>query len=139
MLEKEDLEQIKKAIETAEQNTSGEIRVHIDESCDKDAFERGVEIFHELNMHETQLRNGILIYIDFTHRKFAIVGDKGIHEHVGEEFWISTKDLMLAQFKQQNFLLGVVESVQIVGEKLSAYFSASDSNPDELSNQVTVG
>ncbi|MFY7944170.1 MAG: TPM domain-containing protein, partial [Crocinitomicaceae bacterium] len=78
MLTNQELEQVERTISEAEKKTSGEIRVHIDSFCETDPYQRGVDIFHELRMNETEERNGILIYIDFTHRKLAIVGDEGI-------------------------------------------------------------
>jgi len=139
MLSQEDLKEIEKAVSLAETKTSGEIRVHIDNKCEIDAYERGLKIFQELEMHKTKLRNGILIYLDFTNRKLAIIGDKGIHDKVGIEFWEITKTNLINQFKTENFIHGIIQSVKILGEKLEKYFPSTMSNPDELSNEVTVG
>jgi uncharacterized membrane protein len=89
-------------------------------------------------MHETKERNGILIYLDFTHRKLAIIGDVGIHEKVGNDFWEDTKTELINEFKNSNFLNGVCKSVLILSEKLANYFPDSDSNSNELSNEVTT-
>lgn len=138
MLNNEELKQIEQLISEGEQKTSGEIRVHIDNSCETDPYQRGVQVFHELKMHETKERNGILIYLDFTHRKLAIIGDVGIHEKVGNEFWENTKTELINEFKNSNFLNGVCKSVLILSEKLANYFPDSDSNSNELSNEVTT-
>jgi uncharacterized membrane protein len=138
MLNTSELKEIEKLISEAEQNTTGEIRVHIDNSCEIDPYERGVQVFHELKMHETKERNGILIYLDFTHKKLAIIGDIGIHEKVGNEFWELTKVDLINEFKSSNFLQGVCNSVTLLSEKLSSYFPNTDSNTNELSNEVTT-
>ena len=139
MLTEQELEQVERTISDVEQRTSGEIRVHIDSFCKIDPYQRGVDIFHELRMYETQERNGVLIYIDFTHRKFAIVGDEGIHKKVGDEFWENAKAELLNEFKNSNFSIGVCNSVMVLGEKLAEYFPNSDSDLNELSNKVTTG
>ena len=74
-------EQIINAIRQAELNTSGEIRVHIEENCKGDAVDRATQVFGELSMHETELRNGILFYIATEAHKFSVIGDQGIHDH----------------------------------------------------------
>jgi uncharacterized membrane protein len=89
-------------------------------------------------MHETKERNGILIYLDFTHKKLAIIGDIGIHEKVGIEFWERTKADLINEFKSSNFLQGICNSVSLLSEKLSSYFPNTDSNTNELSNEVTT-
>ena len=139
MLTQDELNQIEQSVSLAEMKTSGEIRVHIDSSCETDAYKRGLEIFQELEMHKTELRNGILIYIDFTHRKIAVIGDKGIHSKVNSEFWVAINNDLIKQFKTENFLNGILQGVKILGEKLEEYFPRNISNADELSNKVTIG
>jgi uncharacterized membrane protein len=93
--------QIVQAIKSAEKNTSGEIRVHIEPSTNgKDTLERAIEVFQELEMHQTEARNGVLLYLAFEDHSFSIFGDKGINEVVGTDFWNSTRDLMQSAFKQ---------------------------------------
>ena len=73
-------QQVVDAIKIAETNTSGEIRVHIEKSTDKDVLERAKEVFYQLKMNETQLQNGVLFYIATESHHFAVLGDKGINE-----------------------------------------------------------
>jgi len=86
-LTKDEQAQIVKAIESAELNTSGEIRVHLESLCSGDPFKRAVYLFNKLKMHKTKDRNGVLIYIAFESKKFAIIGDSGINEKVSDNFW----------------------------------------------------
>ena len=76
---------IQLAIENAELNTSGEIRVHLDSRCKGDSVKVATSIFEKLKMHETELRNGVLFYLAVEDRKFAIIGDKGINDAVETE------------------------------------------------------
>ena len=84
-------QQVIDAIKSAEKDTSGEIRVHIEKSTDKDPLERAKEVFYELKMNETQAQNGVLFYVATESHHFAILGDKGINELVAEDFWDTEK------------------------------------------------
>ena len=58
-----DEEEIVEAIRVAECDTSGEIRVHIEQNCDIDVYERALDVFHVLKMDNTKAQNGVLIYV----------------------------------------------------------------------------
>ena len=88
------------SIREAEEASSGEIRVHIETSFKGDVLDRAAWIFGKLNMHKTALRNGVLFYLAVMDRKFAIIGDAGIHAKVPEGFWDKIKELMLKDFKE---------------------------------------
>lgn len=125
------------AIASAEKNTSGEIRVHIEKACKGDVLERAKEVFEKLGMTSTQARNGVLIYIAEESHKFAIIGDTGIHEKVGHDFWDHSKDLMLFHFKKDNFVEGIKEAVLSCGEALKKYFPYNSNDSNELSNDIS--
>ena len=83
---KKEIEELKQAIADAEKNSSAEIKVHIESSCNEDVYERAVNIFNKLEMFKTKLRNGVLIYLAIDSKHFAIIGDIGINDKVGETF-----------------------------------------------------
>lgn len=98
----EQQEQVKQAIRQAELNTSGEIRVHIDKKCRGDnVLDRAAQIFDLLGMQKTELRNGVLIYVAVDDRQLAILGDVGVNQVVPDDFWESTRDIMLDYFKKR--------------------------------------
>ena len=125
------------AIAVAEKNTSGEIRVHIEKTCKGDAIEQAKVIFEKLGMTATEARNGVLIYIAEESHKFAIIGDAGIHEKVGHDFWDHSKDLMLAHFKKGEFVEGIKEAVLSCGEALKKHFPFQNNDSNELSNDIS--
>ncbi|MFZ0490908.1 MAG: TPM domain-containing protein [Salegentibacter sp.] len=139
-LNKEDEEEIVEAIRTAENRTSGEIRVHLEKSVgDKDIFERAMEVFHLLKMDNTKEDNGVLIYVAVEDRNFVIYGDKGINDVVPDDFWESTKDAIVAQFKKGKFKDGLVDGILKAGEQLREHFPWSDDDKNELSDQISKG
>ncbi len=125
------------AIKEAELNTSGEIRVHIESAVKEDALKHAQKIFQRLEMHKTEARNGVLVYIAVDSKVFVIYGDKGIHEAVPDGFWDGTKDVMQTHFKEGCFKVGIIEGVKMAGQQLKKYFpwEKGDSNelPDEIS------
>ena len=136
-LSKAEEQEIVLAIVEAEKNTSGEIRVHIEEHTEKSPLERAQEVFFELKMDETQDRNGVLFYVCVSDKKFAILGDKGINEAVESDFWDCTKDTVIANFKEGNFKKGLVEGILRAGERLKKYFPFQSDDTNELSNEIS--
>ena len=138
-LTKAEEQEIVGAIGKAEKNTSGEVRVHIEKETSIAAIDRAVEVFQLLNMHNTQERNGVIIYIAVDSHQFAIYGDKGINEKVGADFWNCTKDVMANHFKDGNFKQGLIEGILNAGEQLKKHFPYHDSDTDELTNEISRG
>ena len=127
-----------KAIHEAEQLTSGEIKVHVEEHCFIDLLDRSAEVFAKLKMHETAERNGVLIYVAFEDHMFTIIGDKGINEVVEPNFWEDVKELMGGHFSGEELVEGLRAGVLKAGEKLGEFFpykEGEDVNelPDDLS------
>jgi uncharacterized membrane protein len=136
-LTKQDEQEIVSSIVEAEKNTSGEIRVHIEEHSEKSPLDRAQEVFFELKMNETKDRNGVLFYICVSDKKFAIIGDKGINDVVESDFWDCTKDTVIANFKEGNFKKGLVEGILQAGQRLKNYFPYQSDDTNELSNEIS--
>lgn len=129
-------EKIKQAIEWAEKATSGEIRVCIEKKCDKDAYERAIQCFFDLKMELTALRNGVLVYVALADKKFAIIGDSGINQAVPNDFWDSTKKLMIEQFKKNEIVEGITVGIIEAGKQLKKYFPHQADDINELPDDI---
>lgn len=136
---KQQKQAIQDAIAAAELNTSGEIRVHIDDVCKEDVLDKAANMFHQLKMDATDLRNGVLFYLAVKDHKFAILGDKGINEKVPVDFWDNIKKEMLIHFKQQEFTEGLCKGIEMAGEKLKTHFPLLHNDSNELSNDMSFG
>ena len=134
-----DQAQIVAAIQAAEKETSGEIRVHIEAHVATDPMDRAKEIFFELGMHQTAQKNAVLIYLAYTNQKLAIIGDAGIHEKVGDDFWQSEKDLLISYFKKNEYALGLAKAIEKVGEKLKVHFPYQTDDKNELNDAISFG
>lgn len=131
--------QIVEAIKTAELNTSGEIRVHVENHCKGDVLDRSVMVFNTLKMKKTAARNGVLIYLAVADKKFAIIGDEGINVLVEHDFWNDVKDEMSRHFREGDFTGGVVNGILRVGEKLKAFFPYQSDDVNELPDDISFG
>ena len=138
-LTKEEEQAIVEAIRMAEKNTSGEIRVHIEKTTSLDPYDRAMEVFHLLKMDETELKNGVLIYLAVKDKNFVICGDKGINDVVANDFWDCTRDIMVAHFKSGNYKQGLIDGIINAGEQLQKFFPYLDGDADELSNEISKG
>jgi len=132
----EEQQRIRTAIENAEKHTSGQLRVCIEKTCSEDVLDRAAKYFHKLDMHKTQLRNGVLIYVATTDRKFAIIGDAGINKVVPEDFWDDTKDDMLEHFKKGDLVEGIVTGLEIAGDHLEKFFPHQSGDSNELPDDI---
>lgn len=137
-LTEEQEKSIVESIKEAEKETSGEIRVHIEKKCGAESpLQRAQEVFGELKMHETELRNGVIVYVAWKDHKVAIWGDQGIHEKVGQEFWEEELKLILDYFKKEDYETGLSEVILQIGQKLKEYFPYQKDDVNELSNQIS--
>lgn len=129
------------AIRSAEQVTSGEIRLFIEDFCDREhPVERAAELFHVYDIHQTKERNGVLIYIAEKSRMFAIWGDMGIHEAVGFQFWDAEKQLLKDYLVKGQACEGVCLVISQIGEQLKHHFPADpDDNENELPDEIIYG
>jgi uncharacterized membrane protein len=127
---------IRKAIEDAERHTSGQIRVCIEKSCSENPLDRAAKYFHQLDMHKTKLRNGVLIYLATVDRKFAIIGDRGLNKLVPKNFWDDVKEEMLKHFKFGDLVEGIVTGLKISGEHLQKYFPHQADGQNELPDDI---
>lgn len=137
ILNREEDQRVVEAIRQAERNTSGEIKVHIENRCKGDVEQRSLFIFDKLKLNETQLRNGVLIYLAVKDHKFAILGDKGINDVVEDNFWNDVKDLMQNQFKEGRFAEGLEQGIMRCGEKLKAYFPYQSDDINEIPDDIS--
>jgi uncharacterized membrane protein len=139
LFSKDEQLRIVEAIQQAELNTSGEIRVHIDRKCPEDVLDRATYWFEKLEMHKTAARNGVLLYLAADDHKFAILGDAGINHTVPEGFWNDIRNLMQEYFREGRFAEGLIKGILASGEQLKAHFPYQSDDVNEISNEISFG
>ena len=136
---KEQKEAIKQAVQQAEKETSGEIRVHVENTCEGDVLDRAATVFDKLGMVQTELRNGVLFYVALKSHKFAILGDLGINAKVPQNFWESTKEIIIEHFRKGLFAEGLIEGITMAGKELKQWFPYQTDDVNELPDDISFG
>ena len=135
-LSKLEHDRIVAAIRDAESKTSGQIRVFIQRGkVNVDPLIAAQKKFHRLEMHKTPERNAVLIFVVPRAHKFAVVGDKAIHEKCGESFWQRLVDGMRQHFRNERFSHALVEAIEEAGKALASHFPKR-SRSTKLSDEI---
>ena len=135
-----DHDRIVRTLKNAEASTSGQIRVFIQRGrLEEDALPVAQKKFHRLGMEKTRERNAVLIFVVPRARKFAVIGDEGVHQKCGDEFWRRLVDRMRVHFQHENFTDALAEAVEETGKLLTRYFPKTSSSENELSDDIVEG
>ena len=129
-------EDIVAAIRAAEEKTSGEIRVFIGHKPVEDPVAAAQTQFERLGMTQTRQRNGVLIFVAPSARKFAVIGDEAVHRRCGDAFWSELAAEMTGHFKQSDFTQGIILGVRKAGELLAQHFPPGSDDRNELADEV---
>jgi uncharacterized membrane protein len=136
----EEQERIEAAVQRAEKETSGEIRIYIESKCSYvNAVDRAVELFEQLSMTQTAERNGVLIYLAMKDHQLAVIGDLGIHEKVGSAFWQDEVGKMIREFRARHVVEGIIGIVEDIGQALRHHFPYTGTDKNELPDQLLFG
>ncbi len=137
----EENEKIIHSIQQAEMQTSGEIRIFVESRCKYvDALDRAKEIFDNLEMGKTELRNGVLFYLAVKDRQLAIFADKGIHEAAGADYWKNAVKEILSVFSKDDITEGITTSIYKIGEALKTHFPYDkEVDKNELPDEIVFG
>ena len=131
-----DHQKIKDAIQKAEHRTSGEIRVSVARFFWGNVHKAAEKAFVRLGMTRSKDRNGVHFFVVPARRKFVVLGDRGIHERVGQEFWDRIAEVLSKKFREGDFTGGLVKGIEEVGQQLSMHFPHLSSDRNELSDDV---
>jgi uncharacterized membrane protein len=137
----EEKDRVVKAIQKAEQRTSGEVRIFVESRCRfVDAIDRAMELFFQLGMDKTEERNGTLVYVAVKDKQAAVFGDEGIHQKVGQKYWEDAVNKMMVCFKQANLADGIEQAVFTIGEALYQNFPYNrETDKNELPDDIVFG
>lgn len=130
-------DEIVAAIRAAEQKTSGELRVFISHQEDvTDPVAAAQAEFTRLGMTQTRARNSVLIFLAPGPRKFAVMGDTGVHARCGDAFWQELARTMTDRFRAAEFTEGIVQGITRAGELLAEHFPRRPDDHNELPDRV---
>lgn len=125
------------AIKTAEDHSTGEIRIHIDSTTEGNNAEIAFEVFKKLCKDQTAERNAVLFHVNFEQHYLTIIGDAGIHAKVHQNFWDQLHDKITQEFAKGNYFEGLKNAVLETGLELKKHFPITGKNHNELPNEIT--
>ncbi|MCW1964079.1 TPM domain-containing protein [Chryseobacterium viscerum] len=125
------------AIQSAEDHSTGEIRVHIDSNTDSRDAKTAFEVFKKLDMDKTAERNAVLFHVNFEQKYLTIIGDIGIHEKVKQSYWDHLHDYITAEFAKGYYYQALKSAILETGLELKKHFPVEGENPNQLSNEIT--
>ncbi len=128
-------DEIVRAVRAAEAGNTGELRVVLPRRCHVDALDAAREAFAELGMERTRGRTGVLILFCERDHKMAILGDAGIHAHVGQEFWAAVIRLALGHAHEGEPLRALLTAIDEVGKVFRRYLPAERGEGNELPDE----
>ncbi|HXU46796.1 MAG TPA: TPM domain-containing protein [Thermoanaerobaculia bacterium] len=131
-----DRERVRAAIAAAEAKTSGEIRVTIARFFWGDVRRVAERAFDRLGMRNTRERNGVLLFVVPSRRRFVVLGDEGIHARVPPGFWDEVAAALSSHFKKGAFTEGIVAALENLGDQLGTHFPRREDDVNELSDEV---
>jgi len=137
--EKIDHDRVVAAIAEAETKSSGEIRVHVHHRTVRDPIAAGRKVFEKLGMTRTAEKNGVLVFVAPRSRNFAILGDTGIHERCGDDFWRASAAEMTEHFRKGDFSGGIVATIRKIGDALATHFPPRGERRNELPDEIDEG
>jgi uncharacterized membrane protein len=142
LLPPEDQNKIVEAIQVAERNTSGELRVFMESRCSYvDPMDRAKEVFFNLKMDRTEDHNAVLIYVALTDRQMALYGDEGIYRKTGgDPYWKYELDILRRFFQEGSIAEGIASCALNIGKALSEHFPYdTDTDKNELPDDIVFG
>ncbi len=140
------MDAIEQAIRDTEARHGGQIRFAVEAALDfaalrhnQSAAERGIEVFSQLRVWDTEQNNGVLIYLMLADRDVEIIADRGIHTKLGSAVWEAICREMEVAFRLGQFEEGVINGIHAVGSHLQRHFPKKSSFPvNELTDKPAV-
>ncbi len=132
----EELHRITIKIAAAEKMTSAEIKLVVIKRCLISIKRKAHKIFKKYNLDKTARRNCVLILVVTANRQLLIYGDQGIHERVGQHFWVEVENSITTKFKENKMGDGLSAGIHLIGKKLAHYFPCHVSDENEISDDV---
>ncbi len=117
-----DNKRIREAIVRAEETTAAPIAVSIAPHVSGDVHAAALRALHRRGLSRAPDRNGVHFFVVPSRREFAVVGDAGAHERLGQETWDSVAATVEKHFRAGDPTAGLVAGIEEVGRHLARHF-----------------
>jgi len=142
------LRRLEQRVHASEKKHSGEIRLCIEAGLPFSyvwkgltAHDRALALFGKLRVWDTELNNGVLIYLLFAEHKIEIVADRGLKARVPDAQWQAIIERMREPLRAGRFEDGLTLAIDAVEALLEQHFAADpgSANQNELPNAPWIG
>lgn len=99
---------------------------------------RAKELFVDLGVTETRDRSGVLVLLSELERRAEILGDRGIHQHLGRQGWEALVADLVGNIRKGQPKRGLQALIERLGEELAAKFPRRADDVNELPDHVLV-
>ena len=104
----------------------------------KRSHRHALDQFLSQDLHTTQNRTGVLIFVSVAERYGEIIADEGIYQKVAPEVWDEALATLLGHLKKHEVEKGFVAAIQMSADVLSEHFPMGDHDEDELPNHLII-
>ena len=139
------LDNIEAAIHQSELTHQGEIRFAVEAGLDigpllknQTARDRALQVFSELRVWDTELNNGVLVYLLLSDRDIEIIADRGLNAKIAQETWDSICREMKRMFLDGKFEEGVITGIRAIGLELAKFYPKRPRDINELPDRPAV-
>jgi len=108
-------------------------------SMEQIVHERALTLFGKLGVWDTELNNGVLIYVQLAEHRIEIVDDRGLARHVPDTEWEETLAGMRERFRDGHYEDGIARAIDAVTAALERHFPADTPTgepPQSRENQL---
>lgn len=139
------LDRIEAAVRAAESSHTGELRVVIETDLDawsilagKTPRARAIEAFSAFHVWDTELNNGVLLYVLCADRAVEIVADRGFNALVTAAEWRKVCAAMEIEFRAGRWGEGALAGVTAAAQLMGRHFPGSGRSGNELPDRPVL-
>jgi putative membrane protein len=92
--------------------------------------------FYSSGLYRTRESNGVEIYLSFFEREVVVIGDRAIHEKMGDQHWNNVRDLIIRGMKSGDVRGGICAAIETCGKALAEHFPHRADDVNELPDAV---
>lgn len=100
------------------------------------AHDNAVRQFLAHNIHRTERRTGVLIFVSLAERYAEVVADAGIDGKVGQAEWDGVVERIVAAAAADRLYEGLADAIDRSATLLAEHFPGGDDDPNELADHV---
>jgi putative membrane protein len=113
------------------------VRLLIPKASSHEAVERrAFELFSARGLHGTRDRTGMLILVSELEHRVVILGDRAIHERVGNAGWQTHVDHIVAAIRRGEAVTGILEVIERLDRAHAELLPAAAGDTNELPDDI---